>query len=65
MKISKQDRLTPLWRELEAHYTERLASLRAQNDAMQTPEQTARLRGQIMEIKAFLDLATERTPAPN
>ena len=56
------DLSSPLWRALSAHYTERLATLRAKNDATQPVEQTERLRGQIFEIKALLGLADERVP---
>lgn len=41
---------------LKEHYAARLLELRASNDADKTPEQTARLRGRIAEVKAFLAL---------
>ena len=60
--LTPADKASPLWRALEAHYTERLQSLRMQNDASLLPERTERIRGQIFECKAFLGLADERPP---
>ena len=63
MTLSDAEKRSPLWHALAEHYTARLASLRAQNDADKSPDQTAKLRGQILEVKAFLSLADEpRTP---
>jgi hypothetical protein len=58
--LSAVDRKSPVWRALCAHYTDRLAMLRAKNDSTQSAEQTEKLRGRIDEIKAFLNLADER-----
>lgn len=59
-KVPTLQRATPLWAALEAHYTERLATLRAQNDAPgMSPERTEFIRGQIAECKAFLQLAQD------
>ena len=58
--LTPADRRSPLWLLLEAHYTERLATLRAQNDADKPADKTATLRGQIAEVKALLDLAKDR-----
>lgn len=59
-KIAKHERNAPLWLALKAHYTERLASLRVQNDARGKSEaDTEFLRGQIAECKAFLALDTD------
>ena len=62
MELTPADKASPLWRALEAHYRDRLQSLRIKNDAALTPEQTERLRGQIFECKAFLGLADDRPP---
>jgi hypothetical protein len=63
-KLTPADRMSPLWRALHEHLTNRLATLRAQNDADATPEKTARLRGQIAEVKALLAMNEEpRRPA--
>lgn len=42
------------WGLMKAHIEERLAWLRAQNDAPSSPELTALLRGRIAELKHFL-----------
>lgn len=55
--LTNADVHTAIWKRLEAHLTERLASLRTRNDGNLTQEETAKLRGRIAEIKAFLDLA--------
>ena len=48
-KLTPADRMSPLWRALHEHLTNRLA----------TPEKTARLRGQIAEVKALLAMNEE------
>lgn len=58
--LTQADRSSPLWRALEAHLTDRLATLRTRNDADAPPDKTAHLRGQIAEVKALLDLARDR-----
>ncbi len=52
----------PLWMRLEKHLRERLAELRARNDADNDPVQTARLRGRIAELKDLLAAAEDRYP---
>lgn len=65
MQISPQDKLSPLWRDLRAHLSTRLETLRAQNDGDLNPVDTAKKRGQITEIKALLAIGEERArPAP-
>lgn len=63
-KVSPHERTSPLWRALANHYTERLAMLRAQNDAAKSPEDTAHLRGRIAECKSLLALADDRPVIP-
>lgn len=58
--LSPADRRSPVWLAIEAHLTERLATLRGRNDGDMTPEKTAHLRGQITEVKALLTLAQDR-----
>lgn len=66
LRLTAVDRANPLWRALADHYTERLALLRAQNDSRtKTEMETAYLRGQIAEVKAFLGLADERPVVPD
>ena len=55
-QLSESDRRSPLWLALMAHYTERLATLRARNDTPAAEAATADTRGRIAEVKALLDL---------
>lgn len=54
------DLTSATWLSLKQHLQDRLATLRAQNDTEQTPEKTARLRGQIAEVKRLLALGEPR-----
>lgn len=58
--FTQADRESPLWRRLEAHMNDRIATLREQNDADKNPDATAHLRGRIAELKTLLDLARDR-----
>lgn len=59
-RLTLMERATPVWARLQDHYTNRLATLRAQNDQRGlSPEQTEFIRGQIAECKAFLQLAQD------
>jgi hypothetical protein len=55
--LTPADRISPTWQKLNQHLTKRLEALRLQNDADNTPEQTAKIRGQIQEVKFLLKLA--------
>ena len=44
------------WFALKEYYTERLDMFRKQNDNPKSVEETAKLRGQIAEIKHLLNL---------
>lgn len=55
-RLNPSDKASPLWRALAGYYTDRLAMLRAQNDAPKSAEDTASLRGRIIEVKALLAL---------
>lgn len=59
-EISAVDRTSPLWRDFSAHMEQRIALLRAQNDADKDPIQTANLRGRIAELKAISALGEPR-----
>ncbi len=59
--LSEQERTSVLWGKLMAHYRERLAKLRSQNDGELSVDRTAKLRGQIAEVKAFLHLDEDQT----
>lgn len=55
--LTRDERDTNLWTKLMAHWSDRLASLRAQNDNSDRNEiDTAKLRGQIAELKQLLAL---------
>lgn len=62
-RLNPLERATPLWARIAEHYTERLATLRAQNDQQGlSPERTEFIRGQIAECKALLQLAQDPPP---
>jgi hypothetical protein len=62
MKLTYTEIHTPLWQKLEAHYKNELTSLRLRNDGFSVSElETAQLRGQIKQIKMFLELADPKT----
>lgn len=56
-KLDDTERHSSLWRKLAEYYQQRLALLRAKNDGDLDEARTARIRGQIAEVKQFLDLA--------
>lgn len=61
--LKDSDRAGTTWPRLEKHLTERLASLRAQNDALSLDEtKTAALRGRIAEIAYLLSAGREDPP---
>jgi hypothetical protein len=62
--LTKEERQSALWRKLQAHWDERLASLRSQNDGQFDAVVTAKIRGQIAEIKACLALDKDLPQAP-
>lgn len=53
---SQTDRNSSGWQGLVIHLTDRLQDLRVQNDKEQDDLSTAKLRGQIAEVKRLLDL---------
>jgi hypothetical protein len=63
MPMDQEFRLTPievasaLWTRLSAHLNERLQILREKNDNTLDEQQTARIRGEIAEIKRLLATA--------
>jgi len=61
MKLTHEEIASATWSRIRTHLTEHLADLRAKNDANLSPEETARMRGRIFEIKQFLAL---EQPAP-
>lgn len=57
MKLNPTERDSALWTKISAELEERLQTLREQNDGDKTPEDTAKLRGRISEVKTMLDWA--------
>jgi hypothetical protein len=54
--LTEQERHHPLWLKLKEHFEARLDKARIKNDGSLSVEETARLRGRISELKAFLSL---------
>ena len=57
-----EDFTNPAVLRLKAHYDARLAELREKNDKRLSQDNTARLRGQIFEVRNLLALVTNRQP---
>lgn len=63
-KLAASDTVSTTWAKLKRHLEERLAALRAQNDALSMdPIATAATRGRIAELKLLLS-AAEQDPPP-
>lgn len=54
--LNASDINSPTWKRIKEHYEARLLRLRIKNDVSRSEVETARLRGQIAEIKTLLDL---------
>lgn len=65
MTLDPRDKYDPVFKKLMQHFTERLATLRAQNDGALDPIETANMRGRIAEVKGFLALAQDRPVISN
>lgn len=61
-QLSQEARISTAWEEIRGILEERLERHRQKNDAEDTPEKTARLRGRIAEIKDILALGEEPKP---
>jgi hypothetical protein len=55
-KLNPAEAQTALWLKLKGRAEQRLQALRAKNDGNLDPVATAKVRGQITEIKSFLEL---------
>jgi hypothetical protein len=64
MKLTRSEAASGLWQRIEEHLKARLAEKRAENDHDKDAIATARLRGALAEIKAFLALAETQAPEP-
>lgn len=63
--LSDDDIASPLWKKIQTHLDERLATLREKNDKPLDERETARLRGQIEEVKALRNLNSRSPIVPN
>jgi len=61
--LAEHEKHSALWRALMRRCEERLTELRQMNDADQTLEGTAKLRGRIAEVKTLLALDKSEPPA--
>lgn len=64
MNITEQHKNSTWWFELKADLESRLAKLREENDKPSTVEETAGRRGQIKEVKLFIDSLGMGKPKP-
>lgn len=60
-KLNPVEAQSALWIKLKGRAEQRLQTLRARNDGNLDPVATAKVRGQIAEVKSFLELDK---PAP-
>jgi hypothetical protein len=59
--LTEHDKASSLWRRLEAHLLDMLASARVRNDnEALTEQETATLRGRIKCLRSLLALADDR-----
>lgn len=56
-KLLEIESQSALWQKLSAELTKRLDLLRQKNDGNHDPMETAKIRGQIAEVKTMLDWA--------
>lgn len=61
MKLSPQQKLNPLWLEIEADLKTRLAQLRERGDRRMSEQERSELVGQITEVKLMLAWGKEQT----
>lgn len=57
--FTAQDKQTIQWAKMQEYWTQQLAQLRSQNDHDMPEVATAKLRGRIQQIKAFLSMDEE------
>lgn len=62
MILTDIEKQSSVWKAIEEHLQERLASLRIKIESDASHEQTMRLRGRIAEVKYILSLAEEEKP---
>lgn len=59
MKLTKDERQSALWQKISAYLEDNLQRLRIKNDGDKSPEETAKLRGQIVAVKKFLAMGED------
>lgn len=59
MNLQEHEIKSPLWAKLKEHCQNELTILRERNDGPLSDIETARLRGRIAQIRAFLELETQ------
>ena len=64
MILSDGERISAVWLKIEAHLKAKLEMLRVKNDGALSAEDTARLRGRIMEVKSLLELGEKPVVIP-
>jgi hypothetical protein len=57
--LTHEDKHTALWKKLMAYWTERLETMHGWNEGDQTELSTAKIRGQIKELRVNMALAKE------
>lgn len=63
MKLNEIERQSAIWLKISGYLKDRLDTLRVQNDGDRDISETARIRGQIKEIKIMLDIGIPDSPA--
>lgn len=61
--LTEEERNSALWQKIDTYLTDRLSSLRKQNDNPQDTEKTADIRGQIKFIKKMRNETDEKPKA--
>ena len=62
--LDRHEYQSAVWKKLKAYIEERQAKLREKNDGDHDERKTARLRGQIAELKHMAGLDAEKPPLP-
>jgi hypothetical protein len=62
--LTREERASPLWARVREILEERIAKHRLANDSDRPPEETAKLRGRIAELKDLLKLEKDPPQAP-
>lgn len=62
--LNLDDLRSPTWRKIKEWSESELTQLRINLEADQTPERSAKLRGQIKSLRALINLEVEPSPVP-